>query len=43
MGGRYAAKRRCAFAPKVVRRNYLQDVSDIENVYAQEEQNVGND
>ena len=34
-----------AFAPKVVRMNYLQDVSDIENEYAQEEQNnsVGND
>ena len=34
-----------AFAPKVVRMNYLQDVSDIEDEYAQEEQNnsVGND
>ena len=34
-----------AFAPKVVRMNYLQDVSDIENDYVQEEQNnsVGND
>ena len=34
-----------AFAPKVVRMNYLQDVSDIENEYAPEEQNnsVGND
>ena len=34
-----------AFAPKVVRMNYLQDVSDNENDYAEEEQNnsVGND
>ena len=34
-----------AYAPKVVRMNYLQDVSDIENDYAEEEQNnsVGND
>ena len=34
-----------AFAPKVVRMNYLQDVSDTENDYAEEEQNnsVGND
>ena len=34
-----------AFAPKVGRMNYLQDVSDNENDYAEEEQNnnVGND
>ena len=34
-----------AFAPKVVRMNYLQDVSDNDNDYAEEEQNndVGND
>ena len=34
-----------AFAPKVVRMNSLQDVSDHENDYAEEEQinNVGND
>ena len=28
-----------AFAPKVIRMNYLQDVSDNENDYAEEEQN----
>ena len=48
--GHYASDRKSngpkfAFAPKVVRMNYLQDVSDLENEYAQEEQNnsVGND
>ena len=34
-----------AFAPKVIRMNYLQDISDQENDYSEGEQNnsVGND